>query len=112
MPLQEPNPNAPLKRSKPVPKPKALEDRVYKPSRRIQRPEASYSRGKKLDVLKYIAHEKVFVERTAKSRTSFFRPVRIAEAAAHFRIPRTTVSSWVKQSEKIIEDTKRSDSPR
>lgn len=101
-PSQKLDSNAPSQLRKPGPKPKALEDRVYKPSKPIKRREASYSRQKKIEVLKFLTHHKVFLDGSISHRPDRYREPTIAEAARHFNIPRRSISNWVKQSDQIL----------
>ncbi|KAH7014808.1 hypothetical protein EDB80DRAFT_706495 [Ilyonectria destructans] len=77
----------PLK--KPGPKPKPLKDRPYKPSKPIVRPERSYSKKKKEEVILWLIHHRVTV------RGEYRRP-NPREAGENFKIPSSTISKWMK----------------
>jgi len=90
------------------PKPKCVAERKVAIPSQIQRPCRSYSRAKKLQVLNFLQGQ---VPTEVESHTGFLiKPSSRAplqdEAAALFQIPQTTISGWLRSSEKILHSSK------
>lgn len=109
-PLQEVDPNiswaaAPRPRKKPGPRPKPLKDRKFKPSNPIQRPERTYSKEKKEEVLKRL----IFGRITKKGREKL---PSLRDAVQHFQIPLSTIQGWNVDRESFIEEHTRKLCPK
>ena len=83
------------------PKPKPLAERRVAEAHQIQRPIRTYSRAKKLQVLKFLSDHRVPCALPSESRSPSQD-----EAALHFQIPQTTISGWVRNSDRILEARK------
>lgn len=111
-PSKEPDPKTPswvLIEKKPLkkrgPKPKPLKDRPYKPSKPIVRPQRSYSKKKKEEVIMWLIHHRVEV------RGVLCKPS-TREAAANFKIPQSTINNWMKTyCESYVEDESEGNPP-
>jgi len=91
------------------PKPKSVAERKVAIPSQIQRPCRSYSRSKKLQVLNFLQGQVPSTE--VESNTGvLIKPASRAplqdEAAALFQIPQTTISGWLRSSEKILHSSK------
>ncbi|KXX81553.1 hypothetical protein MMYC01_202720 [Madurella mycetomatis] len=117
-------PSAPV-RKKPGPKPKSLLDRkaVDKP---IKRPQRSYSREKKIQVLTFLLHHKQVRTRQIQERRRNgaseadillstdllrYRDVTLEEAGVFFKIPVSTIGRWWTKREEILQDNCREGIP-
>ena len=90
------------------PKPKSVAERKVSLPRQIQRPCRSFSRAKKLQVLNFLQGQvptEVELNAGGLSEPSSRAPSQ-DEAAAFFQIPQTTISGWLRKSEKIVHSSK------
>jgi hypothetical protein len=93
--------NRVTKVKRPGPTPKPLANRQVKTLRQISRVERSYSRSKKIEVLTFILHHRVFDLTSFKSRDGY-RPPSVHEASRFFKIPVQTIRNWIKAQDTII----------
>ncbi|KAK1572757.1 uncharacterized protein LY79DRAFT_569699 [Colletotrichum navitas] len=110
-PLGEINPNiTPPLRKKMGKKSTPIINRRYTPKKPIQRVERSYSRQKKTEVLTYLEHHRYPLNPSGQQQNlrqqrprandtpldlaNGLRRLTFPEAAARFKIPVTTISSW------------------
>ncbi|KAH6962569.1 hypothetical protein BKA56DRAFT_698586 [Ilyonectria sp. MPI-CAGE-AT-0026] len=68
-------------------KPKPLKDRKARPSKSIVRPQRSYTKKKKDEVLMWLIHHRI----KRRGETS---PPSIRDAELHFKIPCSTIQGW------------------
>ncbi|WYZ46243.1 hypothetical protein EsH8_IX_000468 [Colletotrichum jinshuiense] len=86
--------------------------RTYATPSPVQRPQRTYSRRKRIDVLMYLEHHRYPIEAWPVTRqragdtpldpADGVRRPTFDEAADHFKIPRTTVVGWYKQRDTIV----------
>lgn len=120
-------------RKKPGKIPKSLLDRVYKPKRvtPIQRPQKNCSRERKIEVLMWIRHHRLVVERqdrvhqlprvpagleiTSEQRLNgqiiYYRPPNFTEASKFWNTPIRTIKSWWKTQDEILEPQRKTYRP-
>ncbi|RFU25261.1 hypothetical protein B7463_g11085, partial [Scytalidium lignicola] len=108
--------------SKPGPKPKPLEERIYKPrSQPVTSARRSFTRERKIEVLKYLFHHKVIATSSPhyqKPRVRFGMPesiitvdgvtyqaVTTEEASQFWKIPVSTIKQWWLKREEILADS-------
>ncbi|KAK4234662.1 hypothetical protein C8A03DRAFT_18485, partial [Achaetomium macrosporum] len=113
-PLQELDPNArtPAPRRRRGPKTTPLAQRapskVFKPIQRIER---TFSRQKKIEVLSFLHHHRIynperrldFRLRSGTQDNGDYRPPTLAGASVFFQIARSTIKTWWKNLEAIVE---------
>ncbi|KAF5009390.1 hypothetical protein FDECE_4381 [Fusarium decemcellulare] len=87
------------------PKPKPLSERVYKPAKPITRIENSYTQKRKEEVILYMLHHEIYDPNSWKSVNCYRKPF-IRDAAEHFKIPDTTVGTWWRHKDKILNKDK------
>ena len=74
---------------RPGPKPKPLNERLYKPPKPIQRIQRSYSRERKIDVILFREHHRVL-----DTSTRLYQPPTFEQIAAFWKIPESTIQGW------------------
>ena len=87
-------------KQRPGPKPKALENRVYKVRGPIRRVERSYSREKKIEVLIFLMHR--LPKGGGEDDGIEYRCPTQTEASQWFRIPQRTISEWLRNRVQIV----------
>ena len=91
------------------PKPKAFNDRIGKiRAMPIQRPERTYSRRRKIEVLLFLNHHMVRDTSPCYGGNVVYRTPRISEAVAFWKIPHQTIRDWVKNEDRILAGQRRS----
>ncbi|CAK7563638.1 MAG: hypothetical protein SEPTF4163_001508 [Sporothrix epigloea] len=98
------------KRLKPGPKPKPLDQRQYTVSKPVLRVERSYSNDKRRDVLAYLYNERVYDPCSSmkvrqgmyRHPSDQYREVTYREASIYFKIPKSTITKWWLQRERIL----------
>ncbi|KAJ0125647.1 Uncharacterized protein HZ326_31247 [Fusarium oxysporum f. sp. albedinis] len=92
-------------------KAKPIQDRVYKVAKPVFRKEERHSKERRLEVVMFLYHHRVFDPDHPKSINGYRRPLQ-SEAAAYFQVKQTTISSWWREDMQNIEKEKRSYSVR
>ncbi|KAI8416070.1 hypothetical protein FOFC_02379 [Fusarium oxysporum] len=92
-------------------KAKPIQDRVYKVAKPIFRKEERHSKERRLEVVVFLYHHRVFDPDHPKSINGYRRPLQ-SDAAAYFQVKQTTISSWWREDMQNIEKEKRSYSVR
>ncbi|CAK7271077.1 hypothetical protein SEPCBS57363_004430 [Sporothrix epigloea] len=98
------------KRPKPGPKPKPLDQRKYTVTKPVLRVERSYSNDKRRDVLAYLYNERVYDpcssmqvrQGMTRHPADQYREVSYREASIYFKIPKSTITKWWAQRERIL----------
>ncbi|KAG6252605.1 hypothetical protein E4U23_008646 [Claviceps purpurea] len=92
--------------SRPGPKTTPLAPRGYVPPNPITRPERSYSRRRKIEVLSFLLHHRIHDDESPDSEhyveNGLRRPY-IREAAAWFNINRRTINGWWIKRDSFVE---------
>ena len=89
--------------TKPGPKPKALQDRIYKPRPPIHRPRKTYSRERKIECLMMRFHHKVPVYYKYSEDILRYRQPTWDEIGKHFGgIPEANLQRWWKEQDTIL----------
>jgi hypothetical protein len=104
-PLRELDSNAGKVRdtTKPGPKLKALQDRIYKPKPPIHRPRKTYSRERKIECLMMRSHHKVPVYYKYSEDILRYRQPTWGEIGKHFGgIPEANLQRWWKEQDTIL----------
>ncbi|QKD57515.2 uncharacterized protein FOBCDRAFT_186614 [Fusarium oxysporum Fo47] len=100
----------PAKAAKPGPKIKSIQDRVYKVKKPVRRKEESHPRARRLAVVMFLYHHRIFDPDHHKSIEGYRRPTQ-KEAAAYFQVKQQTISDWYRHDIISIEQEKRAYSP-
>lgn len=109
--LPEAMSHIPSQRPKPGPKVRPIQDRNWKMPRPVTRKEERHSKARRLAVVMFIYHHRVFDPDSSFSIDGYRKPFQ-REAAAYFQINRRTISDWVRQDFKSEEVKKRSYHPQ
>lgn len=86
---------------RPGPKPKPLNERLYKPPKPIQRIERSYSRERKIEVLLFREHHRIQAI-DPNTGLLIYRQPNFEEIADFWKIPYNTIRNWWNTRETII----------
>ncbi|WJG35637.1 uncharacterized protein FOBCDRAFT_186011 [Fusarium oxysporum Fo47] len=100
----------PAKAAKPGPKIKSIQDRIYKVKKPVRRKEESHPRARRLAVVMFLYHHRIFDPDYHKSIEGYRRPTQ-KEAAAYFQVKQQTISDWYRHDIISIEQEKRAYSP-
>ena len=90
------------KDTRPGPKPKPLNERIYKPPKGIKRVERSYSRERKIEVILFRMNHRIQLI-TPITRLVYYRPPTFKEMEGFWKIPEQTMCDWWKNREKILQ---------
>jgi hypothetical protein len=84
------------------PKPKPLNERIYKPPKGIQRIERSYSKERKIEVILFRMNHRIQLI-TPITQLVYYRPPTFKEMESFWKIPEPTMYGWWKNREKILQ---------
>jgi hypothetical protein len=101
-------PSRPAKRG---PKPKPIQDRVYRVKKPIKRKEETYPRARRLAVVMFLYRHQIYDPDHWKSVNGYRKPF-LREASEYFKVPITTISGWYRKDQQDSSVTKRSYSPQ
>jgi hypothetical protein len=93
------------------PKPRQIQDRVFKIKKPVSRKEESHPRARRLAVVMFLYHHRVFVPGHDGASDRYRRPTQ-KEAAAYFQVKQQTISRWWKQDLVQIEQEKQPYHPK
>ncbi|KAJ0135266.1 Peroxisomal targeting signal 2 receptor [Fusarium oxysporum f. sp. albedinis] len=100
----------PAKAAKPRPKIKSIQDRIYKVKKPVRRKEESHPRARRLAVVMFLYHHRIFDPDHHKAIKGYRRPTQ-KEAAAYFQVKQQTISDWYRHDIISIKQEKRAYSP-